>query len=92
MMAAISIGEAIGGATSDQTARLEALIDAFGLPTTAEGNRELVLSKMKSDKKRASGVQRWVMPRPQGGVELRTDVPQSVIDGALDRVLVDQSR
>jgi hypothetical protein len=47
---------------------------------------------MKSDKKRASGVQRWVMPRPQGGVELRTDVPQSVIDGALDRVLVDQSR
>ncbi|MBN9013078.1 MAG: 3-dehydroquinate synthase [Rhizobiales bacterium] len=88
MMAAIRIGEAIGGASSGQTARLEALIDAFGLPTVAKADRDTVLAKMKSDKKRASGVQRWVMPRPSGGVELRTDVPQSAIDQALDGVLL----
>lgn len=87
LAAAMRIGQAIGGATPEQTTRLERLIDGFGLPRSAEADKATVLAKMRSDKKRSHGIQRWVMPRWEGGVELRVDVPEAAIDEALSRVL-----
>jgi shikimate kinase/3-dehydroquinate synthase len=87
LTAAMRIGEEIGASSSGQTAQMDRLLEAFGLPESAQADQQTVLSKMKSDKKRASGVQRWVMPRETGGVELRTDVPLSVVNNVLAQLL-----
>jgi 3-dehydroquinate synthetase len=87
LTAAMRIGEQIGASSPDQTAQMDRLLEAFGLPESAQADQQTVLAKMKSDKKRASGVQRWVMPREIGGVELRTDIPLSVVNNVLAQLL-----
>jgi shikimate kinase/3-dehydroquinate synthase len=87
LSAAMRIGESIGASTPEQTARMDRLLTAFGLPKTAEADAPTVLAKMKSDKKRARGVQRWVMPKASGGVEIRADVPPEAVVAALEQVL-----
>jgi len=87
LTAAMRIGQEIGASTGNQTAQMDRLLEAFGLPQSARADHQLVLDKMKSDKKRAHGVQRWVMPRKSGGVELRTDVSLSVVNNVLAQVL-----
>jgi 3-dehydroquinate synthetase len=41
---------------------------------------------MKSDKKKASGKQKWVLPVEAGRVTITTDVPDAIIDRALASV------
>ena len=87
LRAAMRIGNEIGAASKDQIDQMDRLLDAFGLPQSATAPRDTVLEKMRSDKKRAGGVQRWVMPRREGGVEIRADVPAAAVNRALDQVL-----
>jgi shikimate kinase/3-dehydroquinate synthase len=87
LSAAMRIGESIGASPAEETTRMDRLLTAFELPRTAKADEQTVLAKMKSDKKRARGVQRWVMPKAGGGVEIRTDIPDAAVTAALAQVL-----
>jgi shikimate kinase / 3-dehydroquinate synthase len=87
MVAAMEIGVAKGMVEPSQRDRLVALLAAYGLPTNASFNATVVKEKMSRDKKKSSGVQQWVLPLATGGVEIRTDVPETLIDHALSAVL-----
>jgi 3-dehydroquinate synthase len=87
LRAAMRIGKEMGLAEASQEATLDRLLIGLGLPTTAEASEAEVLAKMTSDKKRAQGVQRWVLPTIAGGVELRSDVPDAAVRTALRTVL-----
>lgn len=86
MVAAMSIGVEKGLVDASMRERLVRLLEAFGLPTAARFDPQVVRERMSRDKKKASGVQQWVMPRAEGGVEIRTDVSDAEIDQALDVV------
>jgi len=86
MVAAMTIGVEKGLVDESVRGRLTRLLTAFGLPTRARFDPQVVRDKMSRDKKKASGVQQWVMPRAEGGVEVRTDVDSAQIDRALAAV------
>jgi shikimate kinase/3-dehydroquinate synthase len=87
MAAAMTIAVEQGRVGARERDRLVALLEAFGLPTTARFDPAIVRERMGSDKKKSSGVQRWVMPASGGGVEISTDVTNEQIDRALMAVL-----
>jgi 3-dehydroquinate synthetase len=86
MRAAMRIGLRMEMIGPGDVTRLDALLDAFELPATASSDRETVLAKMGSDKKRVDGRQRWVLPLAEGGVTLRSDIPEFVVLDALREV------
>lgn len=86
MVAATTIAVEKGMVDEAFRSRLTALIEAFGLPTTAQFDADLVREKMGRDKKKASGTQQWVLPVSTGGVEIRTDVEDAMIDRAIAAV------
>jgi 3-dehydroquinate synthase len=86
MRAATRIGQAVGTCEGALVERVDALLDAFGLPRTAPIDPEATLALLGSDKKRAAGRLRWVLPLAEGGVELRDDVPMPVVEAALRAV------
>ncbi len=86
MVAATTIAGEKGMVDAAFRDRLVALIEAFGLPTSAEFDPGVVREKMARDKKKASGAQQWVLPVEAGGVEIRTDVDESAIARAIDAV------
>ncbi len=90
MRAAMRIGERQGSVDATTVARIDALLDCFGLPATVEVDRADVLRRIGSDKKRTAGVQRWVLPVRAGGVAIRTDVPPDIVESAL-RAVSDES-
>jgi shikimate kinase/3-dehydroquinate synthase len=75
--------ETCGRAEAD---RISGLISAFGLPDEAPFDVGVVLERMKSDKKRVGGRQRFVLPRDGGGVVIRDDVPDFAVVQALESV------
>ena len=86
MVAAMVIAvekELVGVAAKD---RLVRLLVAYGLPTTARFDTRVVREKMARDKKKSAGHQQWVLPVARGGVEIRTDVDDALIDMALEAV------
>lgn len=87
MVAAMTIGVEKGLVPATQKDRLVDLIEAYGLPVRAEVKMSVVREKMLHDKKKSGGTQQWVMPKPEGGVEIRTDVSEAVIEAGLDAVL-----
>ena len=66
--------------------RLNAFIESFALPASADFDPDVVIERMKSDKKSVSGTQTWVLPVQSGGVELVTGIGQTTIKQALDHV------
>jgi shikimate kinase/3-dehydroquinate synthase len=86
MRAAAKIGFEVGSFDDDSERQLSTRLDRYGLPGCAEINRSQVLSLVSSDKKRTAGTQRWVLPLSGGGVEIRTDVPQTLVERALEAV------
>jgi 3-dehydroquinate synthase len=69
------IAERIGWIGPDVTARVVALLERFGLPTTAERlDIDALVEAMTRDKKNRDGRIRFVLPREIGRVEL-TDAP-----------------
>ena len=83
MRAAMRVGRGMGTAPDPIVDRLDHLLDRFGLPKTAAVDPEEVLSLIGSDKKRSAGRQRWVLPLPEGGVQLSEDVPAELVRQAL---------
>lgn len=88
MVAAMAIGVEKGLVDEDDRRRLMRLVETFGLPTSADVDVTTVRQKMARDKKKSSGVQKWVMPIREGGVEVRTDVSDTDILAGLRAVLV----
>ncbi|MGH2535664.1 MAG: 3-dehydroquinate synthase [Thermomicrobiales bacterium] len=83
MRAAFRIGQELGTVNSAAADRIEALIARYGLPTEVEVDEERVLSLVGSDKKRAAGNIRWVLPLDEGGVTIRDNVPDAIVRAAL---------
>ncbi len=87
LRAACRIGAAVEATPPDRAARIEALLDLLDLgraplPYPLDG----VLSAIVADKKHAGGRLRWVLPTA-GGVTVRSDVPDEVVEAAARAVL-----
>ena len=87
MAGAARLGRQLGLLGGPDVERLERLLTAFGLPIRAAGDPSTVYKLMGSDKKRVAGRQRWVLPVSDGGVVLRSDVPDEAVRQALSVIL-----
>ncbi|HVL22825.1 MAG TPA: 3-dehydroquinate synthase [Thermomicrobiales bacterium] len=86
LVAAMTIGVEKGMIDDADRERLVRQLAAYGLPTVADVDIPTVREKMARDKKKASGAQQWILPRREGGVEIRTDVTEAEIAHALETV------
>jgi 3-dehydroquinate synthase len=77
------IGVRMGTCTEEDTRHITAAHDRAGLPRQSGTDPKSVLPLLGSDKKRAAGKQRWVLPIVSGGVTIRDDVPADVVLQAL---------
>jgi shikimate kinase / 3-dehydroquinate synthase len=76
--------------TPEFVARQKALLEAFGLPTSAREfqiNREAALASLQLDKKAESGAVRWIIPRGVGRLEIRRDIPPAAVANILDELV-----
>jgi 3-dehydroquinate synthase len=88
MSGAAQIAVALGMFDEPSCQRLQALLKALGLPYAARGLAwDLVRDAMGLDKKTRSGKITWVLPTAIGHVELRSDVPDEVVEGVLRSLL-----
>jgi len=88
MRAAMRIGRQMGTTSDPALDRLDALLTGYGLPLTATVDRAEAMGYLGSDKKRAAGKQRWVLPLNDGGVTISSDVPIEVAEAALADVTI----
>lgn len=86
MAAALAIAREIDLIDAAFEGRARNLIRAYGLPLNADADPDTVRVKMSTDKKKADGRQRWVLPVNGGGVVLTSEVPSDCVDRALARV------
>lgn len=86
MRAAARIGVEMGSCDEATAVAIGEGLDRFGLPSRHAVDPTRVLTLIGSDKKRARGRQRWVLPLAGGGVEIRDDVPPSAVAAGLDAV------
>ena len=86
MRAAMRIGRQLGTTFDPALDRLDGLLAGYGLPLTATVDRSEAMGYLGSDKKRAAGKQRWVLPLNDGGVTISSDVPLEVAEAALAEV------
>jgi 3-dehydroquinate synthetase len=86
MAAAAQIGVIAGTCSASEAERIRELIGEFDLPLAARFEEGQVLERLKSDKKRVSGRQRFVLPLNGGGVTIRDDVPEEAVTRALSFV------
>ncbi len=83
MLVATHIAIALDLCGADRFAVLEERLAAAGLPTRYEGEIATVLENMKADKKNISGVQRWILPVGDAGVEVRTGIEAELVADAV---------
>ena len=87
LRAACRIGVAVEATPPERAARIEALLDALDLGRSPlPYPLDAVLAAIVTDKKHAGGRLRWVLPT-DGGVTVRNDVPDEVIEAAARGVL-----
>ena len=86
--AAMLAGKCGALAPQDRDRQIQ-LLTTFGLPTTPPPNIDvsLVRAALSHDKKVLAGQTRWILCDRIGHGRLRADVPQSVVDEALDSFL-----
>ena len=88
MTAAAAISRRLGLLSPAEERRQRELLERFGLPARADGiDRAAVVSAIALDKKVRAGAVRWVLLEGIGRAVLRDDVPQAVVEEALDGVL-----
>ena len=88
MTAAAAISRRLGLLPPAEERRQRELLERFGLPAGADGiDRAAVVSAIALDKKVRAGAVRWVLLEGIGRAVLRDDVPQAVVEEALDGVL-----
>jgi 3-dehydroquinate synthetase len=70
--------------SDDERARIESIINAFGLPTRLAQPIDVsrLMSAMQFDKKVADGRLRFILPRGIGAVDIVSDVATEVIEAA----------
>ncbi len=66
------------------------VIGRFGLPSETDAEPDRVMELIQSDKKKVAGSLRWVLPRREGGVIVRSDIPELAVRGALESVTIDR--
>ena len=67
-------------------AAIEDRLSRAGLPTRFDGEIDAVISNMKADKKNIAGVQRWILPVGDAGVEIRTGIDIDLVGNALSAI------
>ncbi len=88
MMAAASISVRMDLLDLAVVERQRRLLEAYGLPTHADGlDRERIMQAIALDKKVQGKKVRWVLLEGIGRPVLRDDVPDDVVAAALDEVL-----
>jgi shikimate kinase / 3-dehydroquinate synthase len=88
MMFAAQMAVGLGMLSQDVLDRQRRVLQAYGLPTHADGlDRERLLHAVSLDKKVQGKKVRWVLLESIGRPVLRDDVPDDVIQSALDEVL-----
>ncbi len=85
LIAAADLAERLGRAEAGLSARVEAALEALGLPTRLSFEVAAARRAMASDKKKRGKTLRFVIPTAVGAVELIDDPGESV-DAALARV------
>jgi 3-dehydroquinate synthase len=85
--AAMRLGAELGRVSEDDVACVIATLRVFGLPTEVTADPESVRRLMRSDKKRVSGEQQWILPVSGGGVSIVRGVPEAAVDAALRAVV-----
>jgi shikimate kinase/3-dehydroquinate synthase len=89
MTAAAAISRRLGLLSPDVARRQRDLLERFGLPTRVQGvDRGALLAAAALDKKVRDRAIRWVLLENIGRTVLRDDVPQAVVEQALDEVIV----
>jgi shikimate kinase/3-dehydroquinate synthase len=89
---ACRLGVQLGTMPAARAARIEALLDRLELATEALPYPVArVLEALHRDKKHAGGALRWVLPTDHG-VEIRTDVPESLVTSVLVDLLAGRDR
>jgi shikimate kinase / 3-dehydroquinate synthase len=86
MRAASELGVLCGTCGRGEARKIGRLIDQFELPSSAAFEESRVLARLRSDKKRVAGRQRFVLPVDGGGVVIRDDVTDEAIGEALTTV------
>ena len=87
MAAAAFIAGEMGMLSPEDVSRQRAVIDRYGLPAAVEGvDQTAVRAAMRMDKKTSRGVIRWVLLERIGRATTRRDVPDALVDAALDSV------
>lgn len=90
MLAAARLGVLAGSCDEADAGRIGSLADAYGLPAATVLDESRVLGLLGSDKKRAAGRQRWVLPVRGGGVAIRDDVAAADVRDALRSVAAER--
>ena len=86
MRAASELGVLCGTCGRHEVERISGLLDRFELPLSAPLDEARVMSRLRSDKKRVAGRQRYVLPLDGGGVTIRDDVSDQAVRTALASV------
>ena len=87
MMGAAFISNGLGMLSEDGVERQRSVLQGYGLPVSGvDVDMAAVLEAMKVDKKKADGAIRWVLLDGIGHAVTRSDVPQDLVQDALDRL------
>lgn len=83
--AVAELGVALGTMARDEAERVHRLVARVGpRPRIGDLDADALIAAMRHDKKRASGRIAFVLPSGIGSVQIRTDVDEATIRGALD--------
>jgi 3-dehydroquinate synthase len=91
LVAAARLAAAMGVCDGDLPPRIENIVQSLGLPIRLGAEAESVIGAMATDKKRAGGRLRFVLPVAAGRVEVFRDVPQALVRATLDGMAAEPS-
>jgi 3-dehydroquinate synthase len=83
MLVAARLSELLGRTGPDLRGALFELLGEAGLPTRVDGDADQIMATMAHDKKNLDGAQRWILPCPEGGVEIVSGVSPQLVRAAL---------
>lgn len=86
MGGAAYIAQEMGLHPADAVARQAALLRKLGLPSSADAGPNAVRAAMGLDKKRVAGRTTWILPTGLGSVATSRDVPEDLVDAAIELV------
>lgn len=83
MLVAARLSELLGRTGPDLRGALYELLHEAGLPTELDGDADRITALMVGDKKNLDGSQRWILPCPDGGVEIVSGIDLTQVRAAL---------